>query len=113
MKKKEEPTERKEAETENKKPRKLTEKELEKVTGGEPITLHPLVTGQSDSETDTSCPKKYTECTRENCMNPYCPYLSRRRDRYNYVYRCSQLVGSFEEEIDLYEATLNPGFKFK
>ena len=110
MKKKEERAERKEAETENKKPRKLTEKELEKVTGGEPITLQPLVTGQSDSVTDTNCPKNYTECTRENCMNPYCQHLSRRRDRYNYVYRCSQLVGSFEEEIDLYEATLHPGF---
>ena len=111
MKTNEERAERKEAETENKKPRKLTEKELEKVTGGEQFILHPPVTGQSDSVTDTSCPKNYTECTRENCMNPYCQHLSRRRDRYNYVYRCSQLVGSFEEEIDLYVDTLHPGFK--
>ena len=78
-----------EVEAVNRKLAELTEEELVQVSGGNP---------SAQPNTDNPCPNNYTECSRENCMNPVCEHL--RVDHFECF--CDKLVsGGFRLGVSL------------
>ena len=68
----------------------LSDEEIAQVSGGQKIP----------GNSEPVCPRKYTKCTAQHCLNPQCLYLN----FYMNTYTCSKNLGNF----NISKSPINP-----